>query len=124
MSSAAGGAAITCAAGQVVGTAVTEGIVAHRIAVGSLPHADRFLLGVGPSSVVVAAITVGLLHGSWLARAAAGLDLVLLVFAGRIFAGLTRLEVALVGRLTALVTGIVIGTILARRYTANSPSHY
>ena len=117
-------AAVTCAAGQIVGTVVSEGIVGYRIAVGSLPHADRFLLDVGPSYVVVAAIAVGLLYGSWLVRAAAALDLALLIFVGQIFAGLSHLEVAPVGHLTALLTGIVVGTILARRYTANSPAHY
>lgn len=111
--------AVTCAAGQVVGTLVSEGIVAYRIAAGGLPHADRFLLDVGPSYVVVAALAVGLLHGGWLVSAAAVLDLALLVFVGQIFAGLTRLEVAPVGHLTALITGIVVGTILAWRYTAN-----
>jgi hypothetical protein len=117
-------AAVTCAAGQIVGTVVSEGIVGYRIAVGSLPHADRFLLDVGPSYVVVAALAVGLLHGGWLVRAAAALDLALLIFVGQIFAGLSHLEVAPVGHLTALMTGIVVGTILARRYTAHSPAHY
>ncbi len=116
--------AVTCAAGQVVGTLVSEGIVAYRISTGSLPHADRFLLDVGPSYVVVAAIAVGLLHGGWLVRAAAAVDLALLIFVGQIFAGMSRLEVAPVGHLTALITGIVVGTALARRYTANSPCHY
>jgi hypothetical protein len=117
-------AAVTCVAGQVVGTAVSEGIVGYRVAAGSLPHADRFLLDVGPSYVVVAAIAVGLLHGGWLVRAAAALDLALLVFVGQIFAGLSRLEVAPVGHLTALITGMVVGTLLARRNSANSPGHY
>jgi hypothetical protein len=117
-------AAVTCAAGQIVGTVVSEGIVGYRISVGSLPHADRFLLDVGPSYVVVAALAVGLLHGGWLVRAAAALDFALLIFVGQIFAGLSHLEVAPVGHLTALMTGIVVGTILARWYTANSPAHY
>jgi hypothetical protein len=110
---------VTCAAGQVVGTAVSEGIVAYRISAGSLPAADRFLLDVGPSYVVVAAIAVGLLHGGWLARVAAVLDLALLIFVGQIFAGLSHLEVAPVGHLTALITGVIVGTVLARRYTKN-----
>ncbi len=108
---------VTCAAGQLVGTAISEGIVAYRISAGSLPAADRFLLDVGPSYVVVAAIAVGLLYGGWLVRGAAVLDLALLVFVGQIFAGLSRLEVAPVGHLTALVTGMIVGTVFARRYT-------
>jgi hypothetical protein len=109
---------VTCAAGQVVGTAISEGIVAYRISAGSLPATDRFLLDVGPSYVVVAAIAVGLLHGGWLVRGAAVLDLALLIFVGQIFAGLSRLEVAPVGHLTALITGMIVGTVLVRRYTA------
>ena len=103
--------ALTCAAGQLVGTVVSEGIVAYRVADGSLPPADRFLLDVGPSYVVMAAIAVALLYGGWLARAAAAVDLVLLIFIGQIFAGLSRLELAPVGHLTALITGAMAATI-------------
>jgi hypothetical protein len=107
---------VTCAAGQLIGTAVSEGIVGYRVAAGSLPPADRFLLDVGPSYVVVAAIAVGLLHGSWLVRAAACLNLAILIFVGQIFAGLSGLQVAPVGHLTALITGMVVGTVLVRSY--------
>lgn len=110
---------VTCAAGQVVGTLVSEGIVAYRVSAGSLPAADRFLVDVGPSYVVVAAIAVGLLHGGWLVRAAAVLDLALLILVGQIFAGLSGLEVAPVGHLTALVTGMIVGTVLAWRIRRN-----
>jgi hypothetical protein len=103
--------ALTCAAGQVVGTVVSEAIVAYRVADGSLPQADRFLLDVGPSYVVMAAIAVALLYGRWLARVAAAADLVLLVFVGQVFAGLSRLEVAPVGHLTALITGAAVATL-------------
>jgi hypothetical protein len=107
--------ALICAAGQVVGTVVSEGIVAYRVADGSLPPADRFLLDVGPSYVVMAAIAVALLYGRWLARAAAAADLVLLIFFGQIFAGLSRLEVTPVGHLTALITGAVTATLFVWR---------
>jgi len=103
--------AVTCAAGQVVGTVVSEGIVAYRVANGILPPADRFLLDVGPSYVVMAAIAAALLYGGWLARAAAAADLVLLIFVGQIFAGLSRLEVTPVGHLTALMAGAATATI-------------
>lgn len=103
--------ALTCAAGQVVGTVVSEGIVAYRVADGSLPPADRLLLDVGPSYVVMAAIATALLYGRWLARAAAVVDLVLLIFFGQIFAGLSRLEVTPVGHLTALIAGAATATI-------------
>jgi hypothetical protein len=100
---------LTCVAGHVVGTLVSEGVVAYRVAHGALPPPDRYLIDVGPSYVVVAAIAVGLLLGGWLIRAAAALDFALLIFVGQIFAGLSHLDVAAVGHLTALVTGAVGG---------------
>jgi hypothetical protein len=106
---------LTCAAGQVVGTLVSEGIVAYRVAHGALPPADRYLIDVGPSYIVVAAIAAGLLLGGWLIRAAAVLDFALLIFVGQIFAGLSHLDVAAVGHLTALVTGAVVGGFLGRQ---------
>jgi hypothetical protein len=105
--------ALTCAVGHVVGTVVSEGIVAYRVAHGSLPPADRFLIDVGPSYVVVTAVAIALVYGRWLARAAAAADLLLLIFVGQIFAGLSRLDVAPVGHLTALATGAVAATLLA-----------
>jgi hypothetical protein len=110
-------AAAVCAAGHVVGTLVSEGIVAYRVAHGTLPGAARYIVDVGPSYVVVTAIAVAVLCGGWLARGAALADLALLVFAGDIFSGLSRLDVAAVGHTTALAVGVVAGglTIWLRR---------
>jgi membrane associated rhomboid family serine protease len=104
--------ALTCAAAQVVGTLVSEGIVAYRVSHGSVPPADRYLIDVGMSYVVVSAIAVAVLHGGWLARGAAAVDLLLLIFVGQIFAGLGQLQVAAVGHLTAMLTGAVLGSFL------------
>jgi hypothetical protein len=104
--------ALVCAAGHVIGTFVSEGIVAYRVSHGSLPAADRYLIDVGPSYVVVTAIMVVLLYGSWLARAAAALDLVLLVAVGNIFGGLSQLAVSAVGHTTAIAVGVVLGSLL------------
>jgi membrane associated rhomboid family serine protease len=103
---------VVCAAGQVIGTLVSEGIIGYRVDHGLLPPADRYLIDVGPSYVVVSAIMVALLYGSWLARAAAALDLALLVFVGDIFAGLSNLDVAAVGHVTAMTVGAVGGSLL------------
>ena len=54
-----------CATGHVVGTLVSEGIVAYRTAHGLLPEAANRIVDVGPSYVVVSAITVAVLFGSW-----------------------------------------------------------
>jgi hypothetical protein len=104
--------ALVCAAGHVIGTLVSEGIVAYRIAHGSLPASDKFITDVGPSYVVASAIVVAILYGVWLARAAAILDLALLIFVGDIFSGLSRLNVSAVGHVTAMTVGAVLGSVL------------
>jgi hypothetical protein len=110
-----------CAAAQVAGTLVSEGIVAYRVRTGALPPAGRYLLDVGPSYVVVAAIAVAVLYGPWLARVAALADLALLVFVGHIFAGLGRLQVSAVGHVTALAVGVVLGGVHVKSAAGGSP---
>ena len=72
--------------GQVLGTLVSEGIVAYRVDIGQLPVTDRHLIDVGPSYVVLAAVVAALLCGTWLLRALAALDFAILVFGSDIFA--------------------------------------
>lgn len=107
---AAGGVrtVLVCVAGQVIGTLVSEGIEAYRVNAGSLPVSDRYLTDVGPSYVVMAAVVAALLCCGWLARLLAALDLAVLVFIGHVFSGLSRLNVAAVGHLTAAATAVVI----------------
>jgi hypothetical protein len=100
--------AVVCAAGHVIGTLVSEGIVAYRVDAGLLPVSSRYLLDVGPSYVVVSAIVVALAFGSWPARVAAAADLAVLVFGGHTCAGLTSLDVAAVGHVTALAVAAVL----------------
>jgi hypothetical protein len=106
-------AVVVCAAGHVIGTLVSEGIVGYRVSQGLLPGSDRYLVDVGPSYVVVSAIAVAVLYGSWPARAAAALDLALLVGVGNIFGGLSTLNVTAVGHATALAVGVAGGSVLA-----------
>jgi hypothetical protein len=90
--------------------------VAYRVDVGQLPVTDRHLTDVGPSYVVVSAIVIAVVCGTWLARAAAVLDFAVLVVGGHIFAGLSHLDVSAVGHLTALVTAAAAVTLtLVRR---------
>ncbi len=110
-----GRTALVCAAGQVIGTLVSEGIVGYRVSRGLLPAPDRDLIDVGPSYVVVSATVVALLYGSRLARAAAALDLALLVFLGNIFGGLSQLNLAAVGHVTAMIVAAIVGTFLVWR---------
>ena len=107
--------ALVCVAGQVAGTVVSEGIVGYRVQAGQLPAADRYLTDVGPSYVVVSAIVIAVVCGTWLARAAAVLDFAVLVFGGHIFAGLGHPDVSAVGHLTALVTAAAGVTLILAR---------
>ena len=109
---------LVCAAGHVIGTLVSEGIAGYRLSRGLLPAPDRYLIDLGPSYVVVSAIVVALLYGSWLARGAAALDLALLVGVGHIFGGLTQLSVPAVGHVTAMVVAAVAGSLLVWRQRA------
>jgi Rhomboid-like protein len=108
--------ALVCLAGHVVGSLVSEGIVAYRVDAGQLPAADRYLTDVGPSYVVVSAVVIAVLCGTWLARALAVVDFAILVFPGDIFGGLSQLDVAAVGHLTAMLTAAAAtGLIVTRR---------
>ena len=74
--------ALVCLAGHVIGSLVSEGILAYRIDAGQLSAANRHLTDVGPSYVVLSAIVIALACGAWLVRALAAVDLVVLVFPG------------------------------------------
>jgi hypothetical protein len=104
---------LICVAGHVVGTGVSEGIVAVRVAAGQLPAADRYITDVGPSYVVVSAIVIAVICGTWLARSLALLDFAILVFGGHIFGGLGHLDVSAVGHLTAMLTAAAVIAVIA-----------
>lgn len=106
--------ALICAAGDLIGTAVSEGIVGYRVDHGSLARTWLHIPDVGPSYVVVSAIVVAVMFGTWLTRVTALTVFAVLVFISRIFAGLTSLHVAAVGHLTAIVTATALGLALAR----------
>jgi hypothetical protein len=96
------------------------------VAVGQLPAADRYLTDVGPSYVVVSAIVIAVICGSWLARSLALLDFAILVFGGHIFSGLSHLDVSAVGHLTAMLTAtvmIAVNLALGRRGRRRSSAH-
>jgi hypothetical protein len=112
--------AAVCAAGHVIGTLVSEGIVAYRVDEGLLPAASRHILDIGPSYVLVSAIVVAVVFGSWPARVAAAGDMAVLVVAGHIFSGLADLDVAAVGHLTALVVAAVAAALI--RHRRNPPA--
>jgi hypothetical protein len=111
-----GAVALVCLAGQVMGSLVSEGIVAYRVDAGQLPLSDRHLTDVGPSYVVMSAIVVAVLCGAWAARILAVVDLLILAFPGDIFGGLGRLDVAAVGHVIAAATAAACtAAIMVRR---------
>jgi hypothetical protein len=105
--------AVVCVTGHVVGTLVSEGIVGYRVAHGLLPVSATRILDVGPSYIVVSAIAVAVLYGSWPARVAATLDFAALVIVGNIFGALSKLDVAAVGHATAIAVSVLVGSLLA-----------
>jgi hypothetical protein len=102
--------ALTCLAGNVIGSLLSEGIVAYRVDTGQLAVSYRHLVDVGPSYVVVAAVVVGLVCGGWATRIIAGFVLGVLVFICGIFSGLTTLDVSAVGHLISGVTALACVT--------------
>ena len=72
-------------------------------------------------ALVVSADIAPTFAWAWPARAAAVLDLALLVFVGAIFNGLTALQVAPVGHVTAIVVSVPLGILLARRARRQPP---
>src|SRR5690348_9659179 len=114
--------ALVCLAGHVIGSLVSEGILAYRIDAGQLSAANRHITDVGPSYVVLSAIVIALVGGGRLARTLAAVALVVLVFPGQIFGGLSHLDVAAVGHLTAALTAAVAtALILSRRRRHRHP---
>ena len=90
--------------------------LAYRVDAGQLSAANRHITDVGPSYVVLSAIVIALACGGWLARTLAAVGLVVLVFPGQIFGGLSHIDVAAVGHLTAALTAAAAtALILSRR---------
>jgi hypothetical protein len=107
--------ALVCLAGHVIGSLVSEGILAYRIDAGQLSAANRHITDVGPSYVVLSAIVIALACGGRLARTLAAVALVVLVFPGQIFGGLSQLDVAAVGHLTAALTAAGATALIVSR---------
>jgi hypothetical protein len=106
-------------AAHVIGTLVSEGILAWRIAAGQEPASERFIVDVGPSYVVVAALVAGACFGARWWRLAALLGFA--VMAPSLFSGLSRLEVSAVGHTCAAAIGALLGWLLWRRDRAVAP---
>jgi hypothetical protein len=99
-------------AAHVVGTLVTQGIVAYRISTGAAPVADRRMLDVGASYVVVSALAAGLAYSTWPGRLLCAVGLA--GAAPSLFAGLTSWEVSSIGHVCSILLGLALGWPLAR----------
>ncbi|SEP96088.1 rhomboid-like protein [Microlunatus flavus] len=100
------------AGAHVLGTLVSESVLASQVRLGLAPEAARRILDVGPSYVVAPALALGVVCGSTRGRVAAGLGFA--VLAPHLFGGLTHLEVAAVGHVVAIGTALVLGPALVR----------
>lgn len=99
--------AVVVTVAHIMGTVVSEGVLAQQIASGAAPAVERVSLDIGPSYVVVAALTVGIAYGRWPARLASGIAFILL--APHLFGGLSHLEVGPVGHCCAIAVGLLLG---------------
>src|ERR1700749_2508918 len=98
-----------------MGSLDSESIITYRIDDGPISAANRHLSDVGPSYGVLSAIVIALAGGGWLVRTLAAVDLVVLVLPGQIFGGLSQLDVAAVGHLTAALTAAVATALILSR---------
>src|SRR5262245_14333129 len=122
---------VLVAAAQVIGTLVSEGVLAWQISIGAVPGSLRFLGDVGPSYVIASALIATILygaepavrtarHGHWLFDRIAsrwwrvGAALGLAFLAPHLFGGIQHLEVAAVGHTVAMITGAAVGFLLSR----------
>lgn len=99
---------------HVVGTLVSEGILRVAIATGRAPADERVSLDIGPSYVIVAALTVGIVYGRWPARIMSAIAFALL--ARYLFGGLQHLDVGPVGHCCAILTGVALGLPFRRAW--------
>jgi hypothetical protein len=103
--------AAVAVAAHVVGTLVSEGALAVRVARGLEPASVRSMVDVGPSFVVVGVLvaTVVAARGR-LWRVVAALAFGVLV--PSLFVGLARWDVTAVGHVTAIAVGLASGALL------------
>jgi len=106
--------AATVTVAHVVGTLVSEGILAIRIADGAVAETQRTILDIGPSYGILAALVVSIAYGRWPARIASAVAFALL--APHLFVGLTHLDVSAVGHSCVILVSLVTGHFLQRSW--------
>jgi hypothetical protein len=104
--------ALLVATSHMLATLISEGILAYRIHAGVAPDDQRLLLDVGPSYIVVCALTAGMVYGWWVGRGWCALALGFV--APSIFGWLGEWEVSSIGHVCSVVIGLVLGWPLLR----------
>jgi hypothetical protein len=99
-----------CVVTHVVGTGVSEGIVAWRLAAGDLPDAARHQLDTGPSFLVVPTLVLTIAYASWLLRIPAVVCFLALL--PYLFVGLTDWDVSATGHATVIVLAVPLYLLL------------
>ena len=97
---------------HVLGTLVSQSVLASQIRLGDAPESARSMIDVGPSYVVAPALVLGILLGSTRGRVASGVGFAAL--APHLFGGLTRLDVPAVGHVVAIGAALLAGPALQR----------
>jgi hypothetical protein len=102
--------ALLAVTAHLLGTLVSQGILAWRIAAGAAPQQARHIVDVGPSYIVVCALVAAIAYSTWPGRllSAAGFALI----APYLFYGLGDWGVAEVGHACAVVVGLVLGYLV------------
>jgi hypothetical protein len=114
--------AVTGAVAHVIGTVVSEGVTAARIAAGDLSASARHVLDVGPSYAVAACATAVVFSpgaNRWL-RGACAVTLLPLVITAFDFSD--ENQVAAIGHAVAMLVGVVIGRRRRRTPIGLTPS--
>src|SRR5215469_16361180 len=89
---------------HVVGTYLSEGVLAVRIASHLAPRSDLDIRDVGPSYVVIAGLAAAVAYGRWAGRIPAAIGLTLM--APGSFAGLPALDVAAIGHVCSVLVAL------------------
>jgi hypothetical protein len=107
---------IVVAAAHLIGTAVSEGVLAWQIGTGVRPETLRYASDIGPSYIVVSALVAAMVVGPLMPRliGLAGFA----VLAPSLFGGLVDLDIEAVGHVCSTVVGAVAGIWLWRRQAA------
>jgi hypothetical protein len=104
--------ALLVSAAHVVGTLVSQGILAYRIGAGAAPDTDRHMSDIGASYVVVCALTAGIVSGRWPGRLLCAVGFALV--APDLFGGLRSWEGSAGGHVCAILIGVGPGWALRR----------